>query len=78
MSFFAATTYDTVWTIALTLRAVVTQRRQSSQLLTPLTPLHEMNYSDLEEIRDMYLNIIENMHFLGVSVGTGICLFKFE
>lgn len=78
MSFFAATTYDTVWTIALTLRAVVTQRRQSSQPLTPLTPLHEMNYSDLEEIRDMYLNIIENMHFLGVSVGTGICLFKFE
>ncbi|XP_025088236.1 gamma-aminobutyric acid type B receptor subunit 1-like [Pomacea canaliculata] len=67
MSFFAATTYDTVWTIALTLRAVVTQRRQSSQPLTPLTPLHEMNYSDLEEIRDMYLNIIENMHFLGVS-----------
>ena len=60
MSFFAATTYDTVWTIALTLGAAISQWREANRTVPPP---HAMNYS-----RDTYINIIQDSHFNGVSV----------
>ncbi|XP_076468400.1 uncharacterized protein LOC143299155 [Babylonia areolata] len=64
MSFFAATTYDTVWTIALTLAKAMAQWRRSGH---PVPPLHQMNYSSLAPVRDTYLDIIKNSRFNGVS-----------
>jgi hypothetical protein len=75
MSFFAATTYDTVWTIALTLRTAIGQWQSANKTVPRL---HAMNYTDLKPLRETYIDIIQNSHFDGVSVSKAVEWYNYR
>ncbi|KAK3582846.1 hypothetical protein CHS0354_039993 [Potamilus streckersoni] len=66
MSPYATSTYDTVWTIALTLRKAL-QWTKSGVNSTNKFSLESFNYDNGEKIRKVFFNIMQELEFLGIS-----------
>ncbi|XP_071087833.1 gamma-aminobutyric acid type B receptor subunit 2-like [Haliotis cracherodii] len=64
MSMYASTTYDTMWTIALTLRATLERADTGNN---SLPDLRRLNYSDMRPVKDAFMKTIEDLGFVGVS-----------
>lgn len=66
ISMYAATAYDTIWTLALTFRRYLSlEWRQHARRRY----LHAVPYEDLDLLKDRFIDIIESLDFLGISVG---------
>ncbi|XP_041357870.1 gamma-aminobutyric acid type B receptor subunit 1-like [Gigantopelta aegis] len=64
LSTHATTTYDTVWTMALTIKKTLQHRRET---FVELPDLNQLNYTEMAPVRDHFFNIIEKLDFRGVS-----------
>lgn len=58
-----------MWTIALTLRATL-ERADTGNISLP--DLRRLNYSDMRPVKDAFMKTIEDLGFVGVSVGVGV------
>ncbi|XP_059158110.1 gamma-aminobutyric acid type B receptor subunit 2-like [Physella acuta] len=63
MSIFAACTYDTVWTMALTLRQATEEWAKNGT--APL--LHQLSYDRMADVKETFISTMENLEFPGVS-----------
>ncbi|CAG5136459.1 unnamed protein product, partial [Candidula unifasciata] len=62
MSSYATSSYDTVWTIANTIRSVLIWEKNGT---APL--LHQLCYEDMVAVNEMFIDTMEDLEFLGVS-----------
>ncbi|KAH9505704.1 Gamma-aminobutyric acid type B receptor subunit 2 [Bulinus truncatus] len=63
MSIFAGSTYDTIWTMALTLRQATALWSENGT--APL--LHRLSYDDMADVKETFITTMENLEFPGVS-----------
>ncbi|XP_035828126.1 uncharacterized protein LOC101854281 [Aplysia californica] len=64
LSMYAASTYDTVWTIALTIQE--TLRRWGANG-TAAPPFHQLSYENMGSVKETFISTMENLEFPGVS-----------
>jgi predicted SAM-dependent methyltransferase len=67
MSPYATSSYDTVWTIALTLRHAIDQTQKSNGQENSLL-LENFTYENGTETRNIFFDIMQDLGFLGISV----------
>ncbi|BFZ14492.1 hypothetical protein BsWGS_17530 [Bradybaena similaris] len=63
MSAYATCAYDTVWTIARTIRSALTQWEKNGT--APL--FHQLRYEDMVGVKEMFISTMEDLEFIGVS-----------
>lgn len=74
LSPYATSTYDTIWTVALTLRKAMDQTPENK--LEPL--LEQFTYHNGKETTELFLGILQGLRFLGISVGYFTRNFEYE
>ena len=67
LSPYATSTYDTVWTIALTLRKSMENWRQNISGGGNYR-LESFSYENGDDMRNMFFSTMQNLGFLGISV----------